>query len=195
MTKEHLLTAAAQVFAEKGFHRASIDEVAALAGFSKGAVYSNFRNKEDLLLALLEWIYDQEIEALQETVSSTEPDASQLADFVGLVKGQGIAAGANWSVLYEEFHLYALRNPAARARLIELDRQDIEAVARVIAGERERQGLRPIESAADSARIVIALMKGVGLMRSLEPELAADEDFLRKVIEFIARALQSTTEY
>ena len=53
-TRDYLLQAAAQVFAERGFHGASLDEVAAAAGFTKGAVYSNFKNKEDLFLALLE---------------------------------------------------------------------------------------------------------------------------------------------
>ena len=53
-TRDHLLDAAAQVLAERGFHGASLDEVAAAAGFTKGAVYSNFKNKEDLFLALLE---------------------------------------------------------------------------------------------------------------------------------------------
>src|ERR1022692_3114734 len=49
--------AAAQVFAERGFHGATLDAVASAAGFSKGAVYSNFKNKEDLFLALLEASY------------------------------------------------------------------------------------------------------------------------------------------
>jgi AcrR family transcriptional regulator len=195
MTREHLLMAAAQIFAEKGFYGTSMEEVAGLAGFSKGAVYSNFRSKEDLFLDVLGWIYDQEIAALKETLRSTDaPSESRLSDFVTLVKGQGIAAGADWSVLYEEFHLYALRNPEAKARLAELDRRDVEEVAKVIEEERERLGFRPIESATDAARIVIALIKGVSMMRSLEPELAGDEGFLDRVMEFIARGLLSAPE-
>ena len=62
-TREHLLAAAAEVFAERGFHGASLDEVAAVAGFTKGAVYSNFKNKEDLFLALLKESYDREMQA------------------------------------------------------------------------------------------------------------------------------------
>ena len=54
MTREHLLEAAAVVFARNGYHGASLDEVAAAAGFTKGAVYSNFKSKEDLFLALID---------------------------------------------------------------------------------------------------------------------------------------------
>lgn len=194
LTREHLLQAAAKVFAERGFYGASLDDVAAVAGFTKGAVYSNFRDKEDLFLAVLSSIYTQEIDALKETLESSEtPSESRLSDFAELVKRQG-GPGGDWWVLYEEFHLYALRNHLARERLAELDRQDVEQVARVIEGERERQGLRPLESAPDAARIVVALMRGVSMMRSLDPELAANDAFLQTVMEFMARALVTAPE-
>ena len=54
MTRRHLLDAAAVVFARDGFHGASLDDVAATAGFTKGAVYSNFKSKEDLFLAVFD---------------------------------------------------------------------------------------------------------------------------------------------
>jgi AcrR family transcriptional regulator len=54
MTRRHLLEAAAIVFAQKGFHAATLDEAAAAAGFTKGAVYSNFKSKDDLFLALFD---------------------------------------------------------------------------------------------------------------------------------------------
>lgn len=189
-TREHLLRAAAQVFAERGFHGASLDEVAGVAGFSKGAVYSNFRNKEDLFLALLGWIHAQELEALEETITASEvPSESRLSDFVDLVRGGGGLGAVGWSVLYEEFHLYALRSPAARTRLAELDRREYDEVAAVIRQERDRRGLPPLESPRDVARIVVALMRGVAMMRSLEPEVAEDERFLQTVMEFVARGL------
>lgn len=189
MTREHLLQAAAHVFAERGYHGASLDEVAAAAGFSKGAVYSNFRNKEDLFLALLGWIYAQELDALRATIASSDvPAESRLADFVELARPRGGAA-VHWSILYEEFHLYALRNPTARQRLAELDRRDIAETATIIEQERAGQGLAPLESSTDTARIIVALMRGVSMMRALEPELAEDDRFLEMVIEFVARSL------
>src|SRR5580658_3699842 len=89
-TREHLLAAAAEVFAERGFHGASLDEVAAVAGFTKGAVYSNFRNKEGLFLALFQAIYRHEMEALRATLDepSEVPPESRLPDFVALIREQ-----------------------------------------------------------------------------------------------------------
>lgn len=64
-------------------------------------------------------------------------------------------------------------------------------MAEVIDGERVRQGMRPLESSTDAARIVVALMRGVGMMRSLDPGLQADE---RSVMDFVARGLLSAPE-
>ena len=57
-TRELLLDAAAMVFARRGYHEASVEEIASEAGFSTGAVYSNFSGKEELFLALA----DREVE-------------------------------------------------------------------------------------------------------------------------------------
>lgn len=187
-TRDHLLQAAAQVFAERGFHGASLDEVAAVAGFSKGAVYSNFKNKEDLFLALLESMYAREMDALQETLhTSPGPPELRLEDFARFVRDQPTLAGPTYS-LYEEFHVYALRNPAARKKLIEFDNRDVASVAKIIEAERERWGEEPFESAEDAARIIIALMRGVSTMRTLHRD-ELDDSFLEAVMRFIARAM------
>jgi len=183
-TREHLLAAAAQVFAQRGFHGASLDTVAAAAGFSKGAVYSNFKNKEDLFLALLESSYSREMESVRATMDASEvPPEARLTDFLPL-----ILSGAdqrllpeNWAVLYMEFALFAMRNPVARRRLAELDETAIESLADLI---EEQTG----PEAKRSARIVEALFRGLGFMRALDPD-AVDEALLETAISFVSRAL------
>jgi AcrR family transcriptional regulator len=82
-TRERLLTAARSVFASNGFHGASVEEVASAAGFSTGALYSNFDGKEDLFLALME----REI----------AEHAREIADAVGAQASVSErAAGAGW---------------------------------------------------------------------------------------------------
>src|SRR3984893_11031732 len=101
-TREHLLAAAAEVFAERGFHGASLDVVAAAAGFTKGAVYSNFKNKEDLFLALLQANYDREMEELRVTLESSEvPPEARLPDFVALIRARLGTAPDDWGALYQ----------------------------------------------------------------------------------------------
>src|ERR1022692_1357490 len=113
-TRDYLLEAAARVFAEHGYHGASLDQVAAVAGFTKGAVYSNFKNKDDLFLALIEAAYSREMTALKETLEHSDvPPEARLGDFVGLIRHEMDHIPDNWGALYMEFSLYAMRNPAA----------------------------------------------------------------------------------
>jgi len=192
-TREHLLQAAAQVFAERGFHGASLDEVAAVAGFTKGAVYSNFKNKEDLFLALFKANQDREIEALQATLDvSDAPPASRLADFVALIRDQTREVGTNFGLLYQEFWLYAARNPAAREQLMQIEDDAVRSVARIIEGERG-PGVEPLESSLQAARLVEILFRGIGLLRVLQPDVA-DDAFIEAALLFVARALDAPTD-
>src|SRR4051794_214870 len=68
-TRERLLDAAGGVFARRGYHRALLEEVAEEAGFSTGAVYSNFSGKEDLFLSLLEDLIERQAAELAAAVA------------------------------------------------------------------------------------------------------------------------------
>ena len=70
LTRRHLLDAAAGEFARQGFHGASLDAVAAAAGFTKGAVYSNFSSKADLFLAVIDDRMERQAETLNEEIAT-----------------------------------------------------------------------------------------------------------------------------
>jgi len=188
-TRDYLLAAAAQVFAARGFHGASLDEVAAAAGFTKGAVYSNFKNKDDLFLALLEARYDQSLAALRATLEgSAVPPEARLSDFVALLRDQMGQGPDDWATLYHEFCLYAMRNEAARQRLAELDRAEVDAIAEIIEAGRARQGIKADEPAESVARIILALDHGISITRALDPD-SVDEAYLQMAVNFIAKGL------
>lgn len=188
-TRDHLLEAAAQVLAERGFHGASLDEVAAAAGFTKGAVYSNFKNKEDLFLALLETLHAREMEDLHKILDGSEvPPESRLSDFVALYRAELGQLPGNWHALYLEFCVYSARNPEARKRLAELDQTLVDSIAGIIETERARRGIETTESARHVALFIQAFSRGLGMMRAIDPDIA-DEQFLQTAIEFLARGL------
>jgi AcrR family transcriptional regulator len=192
-TRDYLLRAAATVFTERGFHGASLDEVAAAAGFTKGAVYSNFKNKEDLFLALLEANQEREMDALYAILEASDvPPEARLEDFVHLVRSQTTDVGDNWDILYQEFALYAMRNPAAREKLAAFDAVTMKRVAELIEGERRRQGIEALEHPEHVARIIAALFRGISLMRALNVD-AVDESFLETAMSFVARGLTAPT--
>ncbi len=111
--------------------------MAAVAGFTKGAVYSNFKNKEDLFLALLDSLREREMEALHQTLESSDiPAGSRLEDFVEFTEG---AARTDRLELDRPLpRVLSLRDagqPAARRRLIEQQNASIDDLAEII--ERE----------------------------------------------------------
>ena len=188
-TREHLLAAAAEVFAERGFHGATLDEVAAVAGFTKGAVYSNFKNKEDLFLALFKANYDREMDALRGVLAASEaPPEGRISEFVALIRDQTARAGRNFNLLYQEFSLYAARNPVVREELNRIDEQGVLALAEILRAERVRVGLEPLASPIQTARIVELLFRGIGQLRVLQPDVA-DDEFVEAAIAFVARGL------
>lgn len=188
-TREYLLAAAAQVFAERGFHGATLDEVAAVAGFTKGAVYSNFKSKDDLFLALLESRYQSGMTSLR---AFLDDGPHQAADFLELiVTDLRDPAGDPWADLYQEFLVYAMRNPEARQKLAELERADLEALAALIRAEREKHGIEDSRSVEHAARFVVALMRGLFTMRLVD-ESAVDHELVSSVLDFIQRALTRT---
>jgi AcrR family transcriptional regulator len=192
-TRDYLLQAAAEVFATRGFHEATLDEVAAAAGFTKGAVYSNFKNKEDLFLALLEEAYSRELRSLHATLEASEiPPEARLTDFAELIRREIRESPASWDPLYLEFSTYAMRNPEAREKLNRIEQNDIQAIANIIEEGRKRQGIDTDSSAHDAARIVFALFKGLQIMRVLNPG-SSNDDLLAVAMSFVARGLGASS--
>jgi AcrR family transcriptional regulator len=191
LTRDHLLAAAAQVFAERGFHGATLDEVARVAGFTKGAVYSNFKNKDDLFLALFKANYEREMAQLLATLeASTIPPVERLSDFVALIQDEARRA-PNSALLYLEFWTYASRNPEARERLATIDEEAVLASAELLRAQREQDGMEPLDDPVRVARVIEVLFRGIGLLRVMQPDVV-DDEFLNVALEFVARGLGTT---
>src|SRR3712207_28839 len=120
-TREELVDAAERLFSKQGFHATSIDAVAAEAGFTKGAVYSNFESKEDLFFAVYERRVDRRVEEMEAALrdATTAHDA-----FEGMVPGAGRypAAGDGWLAVFFEFWAHVLRHPELKQRFAEQHR-------------------------------------------------------------------------
>jgi AcrR family transcriptional regulator len=116
-TREQVLAAAARVFARNGFHATSLEAVAEEAGFSRGAVYYNFSDKEELFLELLDRRCAERAQDLRELFTDSEDDVEATSRQAQLAAQQALDAmtgDAEWRALYMEFLAHAARNPAFR---------------------------------------------------------------------------------
>ncbi|WP_430487364.1 TetR/AcrR family transcriptional regulator [Priestia flexa] len=117
-TKEMLLNSAEVIFSKKGFNGASVDEIAEEAGYSKGAVYSNFSNKEDLFLALYDRRFKHQLEEWGQLFKSQLENGSRLDKIESLLISHSKSnQDSKWTLLMLEFTLYALRNEDIRQKL------------------------------------------------------------------------------
>jgi AcrR family transcriptional regulator len=166
ITRTTLIEAAAEVFAEKGLQAASLDEIAERAGFTRGAIYSNFGSKEDLLLAVLDWYTKRTLEAYSEAEVFEDWDAEAAAR----VWSRIVHGDPSLALLQMEFRLYALRDPAFRKRMAEAHREGVERIARFIDGNLRGRGLRLKIPALDFAEIGWAASDGLLLFAAVNAE-------------------------
>jgi AcrR family transcriptional regulator len=192
-TRELVLDSALAIFRRDGFHQASIDEIAEEAGFSRGAVYSSFANKEDLFLALLDREAQRRVQLIAEGIIHTESiqDAARAA---ARAYYERHLADPGWSLLMTEFSAHAARNPAVAQRFREHNQWLLEAGARLIAEIFARADLALGErDASEAVTAMQAIGCGVSLEQQIDPETIAPElieDLYVAVIERIrTRAL------
>jgi AcrR family transcriptional regulator len=117
-TQAKILRAAEVIFSEQGFEKTQLEEIAARAGYTRGAIYAHYADKEDLFLALMQNRVMTQFTAIWR-VMEAEPEVSKRP---GIFK-RWIASQAkdrNWCTLNLEFKLYVLRRPRSRAKLLRM---------------------------------------------------------------------------
>jgi AcrR family transcriptional regulator len=183
-TREDLLDAAAEVFALHGYHATSVDMVAEAAGYTKGAVYSNFESKEELFLALLESRLEDTLGSVEEIMDRAAPqDRPQaFADRRDAIPQWQ----PTWFLLEAEFELYAARNPAVRERVADRQRQTRAIIEEALNRHIREMGLTPAYPVEKLARLIVATGDGLSLMALNNPETDTG-DLMRILLEVLAR--------
>jgi AcrR family transcriptional regulator len=173
-TRERLLAAARRVFAARGFHGASVEEIAAEAGYSTGALYSNFDGKEALFLVLLDREIEEHVREIEEAVRARDSVAERARD--GAARWMAmIEREPELQLLFMEFWAYAGRDPKARRLVAASFARVREALTRLIAdGARDFE--LELEMPAEQLAIAIdALGDGIARQKMADPEAVPDE--------------------
>lgn len=191
-TREALVIAALDAFSRDGYHRASLDAIAREAGFSKGAVYSNFRGKAELFLAAMDHNLDAAVSAgwdplgprtagdvavhaaVDAVIAVTGEPAPTDAEFDAIVRGFSIAT--------LEFISVAAREPELLRALRERVRRTVDAYLPLAAELRDDDDPLLVD---DVARLVAALTQGMGLL-ALSGIIDPDDRLLQTGIRRLA---------
>ncbi|HEY4027375.1 MAG TPA: TetR/AcrR family transcriptional regulator [Candidatus Dormibacteraeota bacterium] len=168
-TRVELIAAAARVFARKGFHAATVDDVALEAGFTKGAFYSNFESKEDVFVELVADRSRSWTIAVARAYEGDEPLADRLRKG-GDVLTRMIEEESDWMLLWSELWSQSIRDPHLRQRLADAYEECRRVIARLVAEVETEFGVRfPIPS-DQVAALTVAMTDGFVLQRLAEPD-------------------------
>lgn len=167
-TQAKLIEVAAQVIGEKGYERVTLEEVAKRAGMTRGAIYGNFKNREDLILAVVGTRWQPIAPSWQPGVSLKE----QLR-LLGEAVVASVPARRAQAVGAFSFQQYALTHEELRARLVEAN-ADLYHWAEQNFLQVVPESALPIP-ADQFVKVLHALTEGLLYLRFLTPELITDE--------------------
>jgi AcrR family transcriptional regulator len=183
-----LLRAAGEVFAERGYPDASVDEIAARAGYSKGALYWHFASKDDLFLALVEERIDAPTREMIALLESAPPEQDMAP--VGSRRLAELLNGQRELLLLDhEYWLQAVRAPSLRVRYAQRRADLRAALGRALEARLQHLGGPLLGPAAeDMATVVMGLAAGLAQQKLIQPDAVRD-DLFGEAIVLIYRGL------
>jgi AcrR family transcriptional regulator len=168
-TREALLSSAAKLICRKGITEASVDDISADAGYTKGAFYANFKSKEEMFLVMLDEAYAEELARLEASLAGdqhVEEVRQSAEDFIRFVR-----ADPEWPRLYFEFVVYGARNPEFREELATRNRAMRERIAEVIRNWTAGFEGDPPFPYEDIATMLFCLADGFLIQQLVEPDV------------------------
>jgi AcrR family transcriptional regulator len=177
-TRDKLFEAAARVFEDQGIGGASIEAIAAAAGFTRGAFYSNFASKEELIIAMLEDHVEQSIRRNLDLLAKH----NNLDDFLDALKGMDRSRQdplGRSPLLHMEMILFVARAEKRRPELAKRLRARRKLVADIVETTLKDSGRPAAVNPSWTAAVVLALEDGFRLHRLIDPETTPADSFLR----------------
>jgi AcrR family transcriptional regulator len=192
-TRQELVVAAEACFVTRGFHATSVDEVAERAGYTKGAVYSNFAAKEDLFFA----VYERRVERVVTEVAPglRQAGAQQALDWLATTTIERRDHDDGWLALFSEFRGHVVRHPELRERFAAIHARFLELLAEAVRQVAEDRGLTlPSDVTASQVALAWNAMEvGLGLERLTQPQ-TVDMALARRMGRLLLDAALDTTQ-
>jgi len=183
LTRERLISTASALFLADGYNVTSLERVATEAGFSKGAVYSNFATKHELGLAVLDRVRLERAVSLAEAVADAGDAEARIEAFAAWAEDN--IGDVGWTTLEVEFATSTRHLPEVRPRLADRRREITQIVASLIDQQSEELGLALPMPSEDAAVQLLSLGIGLGVQRAFDPELPVRSlvDLLRSMLD------------
>jgi AcrR family transcriptional regulator len=187
-TREDLIDAAEELFTANGFHATSLDAVAIAAGYTKGAVYSNFSSKEDLFFAVYERRVARHEAHVAELFAEPHDAREAILRVIAAVGDLRRRRQDGWMAVFLEFWTHVLRHPEHRARFGEAHSRAVAPFKDALERFADQRGITLAIPADQLAVAMFAMENGIGLERLTDPE-SADADLPLRLVQLIFEGL------
>jgi AcrR family transcriptional regulator len=181
-TCEKLFEAAARVFEDQGIGGASIEMIAAAAGFTRGAFYSNFKSKDELIIAMLEDHVEQSIRRNLDLLTRHRTLPDYLEALRTMDRSRQDPLGRS-PLLHMEMILFVARAEKRRPELAKRLRARRKLIADIVTTTLKNSGRTGVLDPEWTGAIVLALEDGFRLHRLIDPETTPPESFLRAITD------------
>jgi AcrR family transcriptional regulator len=187
-TQGKILDAAEAIFSEQGFEKTQLEEIAARAGYTRGAIYAHYDSKEDLFLALMDQRVLAKVSVMRQAVETEAVIAKRPAIFRRWLRNQ--AGDHAWGTLMLEFKLYALRRPESRDKLMHMYDTMAKSTGVDFVELLFGENLNKASRAAVERRFAIlgAILSAVNLESHFRPKLLSKQQ-LQVVLDELYEAL------
>lgn len=187
-TREQLVAAASRVFARRGYHQATVEEIAAEAGFSTGAVYSNFSGKEQLFLALADRQVSERVAEIEAVADAAEREDDAGAEAAAQFR-TFLERDPDWPLLFYEFWSLSVRNPDLQGELAKRRDAIRDALADTLERVAAQHGFELRFPPQTLATAIAASLNGLAFERAADPEALPDEVFAEFVTAVLGCAI------
>jgi AcrR family transcriptional regulator len=185
--RRRLLDAALTVFAESGFANATMDQIAAAAGLTKGAIYSNFASKDDLFFAMMSDQISSRVETVRAALDASPVNSRRRQTLleIGRILTEAFLKEREWQLVFFDFWQRAVRDDGVRTLFLAHRRVLRSAVAdfiaQVLRGAPTPGGL----DVEDAVTVVLALSNGLAIEAYVDRDMFNDR-LLGQVLELLS---------
>jgi AcrR family transcriptional regulator len=181
--RARVLDAARRVFLARGYHGATLEQIADEAGFSKGVVYSQFTSKADLFLVLLEGRIAERAGDNARVTGSLPGGLPAFLDHLA----RGDQATPGWLLLVIEFRVHAARDPELSARYAAVHARTVEALTRALEAFGVPDGEEAVIAPRRLAELMLALSVGATLEQAASPDGLDARELAGSLAQVLAR--------
>jgi len=170
MTRQELLLSARKIFARDGFEHARLEDIASDTGKTRGALYDNFKNKEEVFYAIFEENVERDRAELAPVLTAAPTLAKRMQALVKYLIG--VSRDRERMLLNLEFKLYAIRHPRRRQRLANLhDAMCLQVSVPEMSRLLQQLGRRSLRARRIGSLAISGILDGLVLSHLFDPEV------------------------